>query len=92
MRFNKNIEMVKIVSEKEPLQKEQYYALMVTDSPKNDDVRHFFNKQKGWIGFERTSDKQIYISKKFSCRRLAIRGDTWIVSVANPVLCCELTY
>lgn len=77
---------MKIVKEKafgdEDLKKDEYFALMVTDHNKEDRPKEdYFNFDKAWLGVEKTSSNQIYISKKYSARRSLYRGDTIIISI-----------
>ena len=91
MKYDNNITLVKQVSKAEPLQDDEYYVLMVTDTWRHNDSRFFFNKTKGWLGLEKTSGSRIYISKDFAKRRTPLRGDTFVAKVENIALCYDLS-
>jgi len=91
--YNKNITLIKEV--KKPiaqLRDNQYYALMICDTPVSNDTRRFFNEEKGWVGLECTSPSEIYISKIFANRHSPMSGDTFLVEVKDASLCYELTF
>jgi hypothetical protein len=95
LKYNDNITIVSIANSPTTIAKNEYYALMVTDynvayNPEyhpRGDTRNFFDRQRGWLGLERTSGGKIYISKDFSIRHNQYRGDTVVVHVANPEQC-----
>ncbi len=92
IKYNPNITLIKEVQESEELAENQYYVLMVTDNPNHPEHRKFYNVSKGWLGLECGSGKEIYISHKFNNRHNPARGIVFVAQVANPSLCCELTY
>lgn len=80
--------MLKIIKEatgNEKLKKNEYYALMVTDTynkglrPKED----YIDFSKGWLGWERPTDGKPYISKDFHNRNSRGRGTTYIVEIKS---------
>jgi hypothetical protein len=97
-QYNDNIELcykVGGIQHHGKLTDKQYYALMVIDWQVSDnggktdhgDRRKFWNKKAGEMGLECTSDDRVYISKNYNQRHQMERGDTWVVSVADPTLC-----
>ncbi len=89
-RYNENIT---IIDNNGDLGENEYYALMVIDTPglkDTRDTRRFFDASLGWLGLERTSDK-IYISKKKQLRLSVTRGDTVRIQVKDKTKCYELT-
>lgn len=90
--YNTNITLIREVKKSVgKLLDNQYYALMICDSPCPKDSRKFFNKTKNWLGLERTTPNEIYISKKFYNRHSPLRGITFLVRVYNPAVCYGLT-
>ncbi len=96
MRYNDNIEILKekVIGLKSPLEKDEWFALMVIDREielthkrEDGDNRTFFNFSKAWLGLEQTSSKKIYISKNITKRQEYYRGDTQIVKVKDKSKC-----
>jgi len=92
-KYNKNITLIKIVNKPTRLKKNEYYALMVTDlynrhnRPKSD----YWDFRLGYLGLERTSDGEIYVSKNFSARRNLSRGETFVVKITKKAKVLKLT-
>lgn len=74
------------------LGKNEYFALMVTDlenkgkRPSSD----YVDFTKGYLGFERTSNGEIYVSKDFYNRKNELRGKTLMVKISPNAKILEL--
>lgn len=87
--YNKNITLID--DNGEDLAEDEYFALMITDTPLPDDDRDFFDADHNWLGLELPSSGEIYISKDKYNRQSPLRGDTVKVRVKDKTKCCELT-
>ncbi len=97
IKYNNNITIINddVKGLKEPLKKNEWFALMVVDDVNwtdKQDNRSWFDKKKGWLGLECTSEIKVYISKTINNRTNRGRGNTQIIKVEYYKLCCELTY
>ncbi|MDE1867571.1 MAG: hypothetical protein KGI08_07685 [Thaumarchaeota archaeon] len=74
------------------LGKDEYFALMITDiENKGKRARSdYIDFEKGYIGLERNSSGEIYISKKFDKRVDSERGKTVMVKVSPEASILEL--
>jgi hypothetical protein len=97
MKYNDDIQIDYFTSATRSLGADQWFALMVVDQnvadgrPRVfDDRRTFWEEKTGRLALEQTSGGQVYISKDYNQRNNLERGETCVVTVANPALCYEL--
>ena len=78
----------------EQLEKDEYFAVMVEDSPSSDSpyikgIEAYYHR--GLVGIEKTSGENgFYISKNYSKRDGRGRGQTLVVEVKDLSKCCLL--
>jgi hypothetical protein len=72
------------------LASDEWFALMVTDHNPTRRKEDFCDYEKRWIGFEKTSDGRVYISKDYAKRHNLMRGETMVIKIDDTSNYCIL--